>query len=124
MPFPWKRWRRDLVAAAIGSCLTVLVLVPVSWASARQQALESRRDLLAAAAGAYFQNLEGGQPEAEIRQIASDAVAPELPIGAFVLIDRKAQAYEPGDIVAFVDGENHYVGRVVAPDRPTGNLKV
>ncbi len=62
--------------------------------------------------------------EAEAMRVMTDAVAPEIPQGAYVLIDKKPAAYKTGDIIVFRVGDNNYLGRVVAVEPAADRLTV
>lgn len=58
----------------------------------------------------------GEKSDAEIMQVTTTAVAPEIPESAHVLIDKKAAAYTRGDIVVYRVEDKNYLGRVVDVD--------
>ena len=149
MNIRWTTWRRDLLIGLAASLLTASVLVPIGWAavrgqhdeaeaarkSAREAALlaeqkaaeadeqraQARRALMAQAADfAGFTD----RSVAEIMSVSSKAIAPEVPEGARLLIDKKASSYTAGDIVVFKVGDRNYLGRVLAVDRATGRLTI
>lgn len=121
-------FRRDAVVALSASAITVAVLVPIGWGALhehRARADDAQR--LALQAAAEVLGNFGGGPEpsdAEALRVSTDAVAPEIPQGAFVLIDKKASSYAVGDIVVFHVGENNYLGRVVAVEQQAGRMTV
>jgi hypothetical protein len=131
----WPTWRRDLLVGLLASCVTASVLAPIGWASLRQEQTEKahlvsqleakflqardqvQRNLVEQAAKAYLDFSGGGDlAETEIFQVTTDTIAPEVPQGAHLLIDKKAATFAVGDIVVFRDGGNNYLGRVVAAD--------
>lgn len=143
----FHRWRRDLFVAALASLLTSSVLVPIGWAEItksrssseatlrmaegalriakqkssdadRAQDLAQRKLLGEAADLAGF----GDPSEVEVMQVTTDAVAPEIPQGAYLLIDKKATTYSVGDILVFHAQGNNYLGRVLSQD--SGRLTV
>ena len=122
----WTSWRRDLLVAFLASAVTVSVLVPVGWAAVRDVRNRAGRDLINQVVGAAADHVEGMEntSDAEVLRVAADAVAPEIPRDAHVLIDRKASSYARGDIVAFRAGDNNYLGRVVALDQAAGRITV
>jgi hypothetical protein len=143
----WTTWRRDLLVGVLASLLTVAVLVPLGLAAVRGERLQAeasdrlvrptellreqsaaeadrqrtlaQKNLVEQAADFIGMN---DRSEAEVFRVTTDAVAPEIPVGAHVLIVKKATAFGVGDIVVCrIDGKN-YLGRVVAVDRPGGKL--
>jgi hypothetical protein len=143
-------WRRDVLIGVLASGLTMAVLVSLAWAAVRQErarvedarrlvalqaarlarpdaalALDEARRALVEQAADVLGNLGGpAKSEAEVMGVSSDAVAPEVPQGAYLLIDKKAAAYSVGDIVVFRVGENNYLGRVVTVDKEAGHMTV
>jgi hypothetical protein len=142
-------WRRDLLTGLLAAVLTVAVLVPLGWAALEQQrqraeddhrqALEAARLARQEAAQARDQaqralveqaaDVLGGfggpqKSDAEAMRVTTGAVAPELPEGSYLLIDKKASSYAVGDIVVFRVGENKYLGRVLAVDKEAGRMTV
>ncbi len=60
-------------------------------------------------------------------RVSTDALAPEVPKGSYVRINRLSSAYQVGDIVVFWKEENSrvkYFGRVVAVDNANRRLIV
>jgi hypothetical protein len=145
----WMGWRRDLIVGGLASLLTSLVLVPVAWSSERRgqelaeaahreaQAATLRAEQMAAEAeqqralaqrnlveqAADFAGF-GDHPEAEAMRVTTDAVSPEVPKDGWLLIDKKAASWAPGDIVVFRQEGRNYLGRVVAFDRGKGSVTV
>ncbi len=144
-----SRWRRDLLVALLASVVTSAVLLPVGWTALQQQrertedacqlALQAARLAQQDAAQARDQaqramvdqasDLAGsfGGPrksDAEAMQVTTAAVAPEVPDGAYLLIDKKAFSFAIGDIVVFRVGEKNYLGRVLAVHREAGQLTI
>lgn len=147
--FAAGRWRRDLMVGGLASLLTALVLVPVAWASHRSQKEEAeaaRQEVRAAALLAQQKAAEAEEhraraqralveqaadfagmadrADAEAMRVMTDAVAPEVPKDAWILIDKKASTYAVGDIVVVRDGDKNYLGRVVALDKSAGRMTV
>jgi hypothetical protein len=131
----WPTWRRDLLVSLLASGVTASVLAPIGWAALRQEQTEKahlvshlearflqardqvQRRLVEQAAKAYLDFSGGGDlTETEVFQVTTDAIAPEVPNGAHLLIDKKATTYVVGDLVVFRDGGNNYLGRVVEAD--------
>jgi hypothetical protein len=144
-----KRWRRDLIVGGLASVLTVAVLAPLCWAELHkqreqgefaerlalhavrlaQQDAEQARDqakrALVDQAADLLGNLGGPEKgEAAALRVATDAVAPEVPQGAYLLIDKKAATYAIGDIIVFRVGDNNFLGRVVAVDKDANLLTI
>lgn len=144
-----RRWWRDVLVGGMASLLTVVVFVPYAWASQRQleaQAEAARQEAQVAAQRAEEKAAEaeqqrdlahramleraadftgfGDQTAAEAMRVMTAAVTPEVPQGAWLLIDKKASSYAAGDIVIFRDGGNNYLGRVVAVDKGAGRVTV
>jgi hypothetical protein len=142
-------WRRDVLVGLLASVLTGAVLLPLSRAAlvrqreqadaaqrlalqavrlARQEAGQARdqtQRLLVDQAADFLGDLGSlDKAEAEALRVTTRAVTPEIPEGAYLLIDKKAAVYAVGDIVVFRLGENNYLGRVVAVDREAGRLTV
>lgn len=114
-------WKRGVLAGVLGSLLTGAILVPLGWALMKQQRAQAeeaqrraedtaeiarreaaqardqaRRGLVEQAADALT-NLGGPEKaDAEALRVSSDAVTPEIPQGAYLLIDRKSAAYAVG----------------------------
>jgi len=146
----WTGWRRDLFVGLLASAVTAAVLVPLGGAALRdqRQRAEQARDLaLQAARPAELQAAEAGdqagrnlvdqaaramrdfgvmdeRPDAEVFRVSTDAVAPEIPQGAHVLIDKKARSFAPGDIVVFRVEDKTYLGRVLRTDAAAGLVVV
>jgi type II secretory pathway pseudopilin PulG len=143
------RWRRDVLVGLLASVLTAAALGSVGWAAllqqreraeearhlalqaarlARQEAAQARdqaQRALVDQAADVIGNLGGpANAEAEALRVSTAAVAPEIPQGAYVLIDKKAATYAVGDIVVFRVGPNNLLGRVVALDREAGRITV
>jgi hypothetical protein len=138
-----------MLVGGLASLLTAVVFVPYAWASPHkleEQAEAARHEAQAAAQlaeekaaeaeqqrvlahramlerGADFVGL-GEQAAAEAMRVMTAAVTPEVPKGAWLLIDKKAASYVADDIVIFRDGGNNYLGRVVAVDKGTGRVTV
>jgi hypothetical protein len=142
-------WQRDLLVALLASLATVAGLLPIGWTALQQQrertddacqlALQAARlarqdadqardqaqramldqasDLLANAGGP-------GKSDAEAMQVMTSAVAPEVPQGAYLLIDKKAKSYAVGDIVVFRVGQNNYLGRVLKTEKAAEYLTI
>jgi hypothetical protein len=146
---PRTGWRRDVLVGFLASVLTGAVLLPLGRAALQQQrqqaeaayhvALQAARLARQDAATARDQAQRalvdraadvlgplGGpeKAEAEALRVTTRAVAPEIPEGAYVLIDRKSSTYAIGDIVVFRVGENKFLGRVVAVEKEAGRLTV
>jgi uncharacterized protein involved in type VI secretion and phage assembly len=147
----WTNWRRDLVVGVLTAIMTAAVLVPIGWAAVRdqrdeanaareraeearlraeqtraeaeQQRLQAQRNLVERAADAAGFGARD-RSEAEVLRVSTAAVAPEIPEGAFVLIDKKAVSYAPGDIVIYRFKGNNYLGRVIAVEKEAGRLTV
>lgn len=121
-------FRRDAVVALLASVLTVAVLVPIGWGALHEQrARADDAQRLALQAAAEVLGNFGGGPEpsdAVALRVSTDAVAPEIPQGAYVLVDKKATSFAVGDIVVFHVGENNYLGRVVAVEREAGRMTI
>src|SRR5262245_2957001 len=123
-----RRWPRDLLIGGLASLLTGLVLAPLAWASHRhqqEQAEAARREAQVAALHAEEKAAEAQQQRdltkqamlaraadfagfsdqsaAEAMRVMTDAVSPEVPKDAWLLIDKKARTYSVGDIVVFKD---------------------
>lgn len=144
----WPSWRRDLLVAVVVSLLTALALAPFAWASYRRQENETqaaRQNAEDAARLAEQKAAEADQQralahkamiqkaadfagfdraDADFMNVSSDAVAPEVPKGAWLVIDKKATSYAVGDVVVFRDDGRNYLGRVVAYDKGAGRLTV
>jgi len=146
----WTTWRRDLLIGALAAALTASVLVPLGWGAVRggQDRIDSERARARAAALLAAQKTAEAEQQralaqralldlaadfagfrdrtdAEVMGVTTNAVAPEIPEGAHLLLDKKATAFAVGDIVIYrVEGKN-YLGRVVALDRaPADGLTV
>jgi hypothetical protein len=149
MHIRWTAWRRDVLVAGLASLFTIFVLVPIGWAAVRdhrQQAEAARRMAQAAALLIEQQRDQADQQrsqaqrklvaeavefagfaersDAEVLRVTSAAVAPEIPAGAHVLIDKKPATFAVGDIVIYRVGDSKYLGRVLAVDRTAGRLTV
>jgi len=122
----WPLWRRDLAVALVASVLTSSILVPIGMSAVRDVRAQAGRDLISQAVSAAADQAEGieGQREAEILQVASNAVAPEVPKGAHVFIDKNPPSYAAGDIVAYSAGDKTYLARVVRVDQEAGRITV
>lgn len=145
----WMFWRRDLLVSLLASGLTASVLLPFAWSAMRdqqEQAATARKlaqaaSLLAdqrAAEAAQQHALAqknlidqatdfagfGDKPDAEVLQVSTDAVAPEIPKLAHVLIDKRATIYARGDIVVYRIDDKNYLGRVVDVDMEARQLTV
>ncbi|HEV3164735.1 MAG TPA: S24/S26 family peptidase [Isosphaeraceae bacterium] len=145
----WTRWRRDLLIGGTASFLTAAVLVTLGQAAilgrrqqaetamrlalqaahqAEQKAAETKdqasRDLVNAAADALLEFRGGDRADSDILQVSSDAVAPEVPKGGYLLIDKKAASYPVGDIVVVRVEDKNYLGRVVAFNKAAGRLTI
>ena len=134
--------------AALASLATALVLVPIAWASQRrgqEQLEEARREAQAATVRAEQKSAEAeqqhalaqramldqaadfaglGDRDAEAMHVTTDAVSPEVPRDGWLLIDKKATSWAPGDIVVFRQDGRNYLGRVIAFDRLAGRLRI
>jgi hypothetical protein len=141
-----KRYQRDVLVFVLGSAATALVF-SVPFAKALQgeraraaQALDAAREAEQSAATTREQsqrNLldqaahllrdfegDGGKAESDVLKVSTNAVAPELPEGAYLLIDKKPSGYAIGDIVVYrVDGKN-YLGRVIAAEPKSDQLTI
>src|SRR5262245_48363375 len=129
----WRGWRRDVIVGSLAALLTAGVLVPLAWASHRsgqEQAEKARNDARAAARLAEEKAAEAERQRnlahralvqeaaeiaglddkagAEVLRVSTDAVSPEVPKDAWLLIDKKASSWTPGDIVVFRQGELKY----------------
>src|SRR5437588_372953 len=149
MAMLWTGWRRDFVVGLVAAGLTVAVLVPFGWAALRdewdrgvkardaaQQALRlaeeraeqqhnlAQENLVAQAREAYLEFGGGDRTGADILTVTTDAVVPEVPQGARLLIDKKGMTYAAGDIVVYRKEGNNFIGRVLAVDYATGWLTV
>lgn len=60
---------------------------------------------------------------AEVFVVPTDVVAPEVPKGAHILVYKLGSTFEPGQIIAFRDGDRVLLGRV-AGVRPDGTVEV
>lgn len=145
----WKGWRRDVLVSVLASVLTGAVLLPLSRAALQQQraqaedayrsALEAerlarqeakqardqaRRALVDQAADILGQLGGPDRSDAEAMRVTTRAVTPEIPEGAYALIDKKASTYAAGDIVVFRVGENNYLGRVLTVEKEAGRLTI
>lgn len=144
-----RRWWRDVLVGGLTSLLTAVVFVPYAWASQRQleaQAEAARQEAQVAAQRAEEKAAEaeqqrdlahralleraadftgfGDKAAVEVMRVMTAAITPEVPKGAWLLIDKKASSYVAGDIVIFRDGGNNYLGRVVAVDKVEGRMTV
>lgn len=144
-----RRWWRDVLVGGLASLLTAVVFVPYAWASHRklEEAAEAARHEAEVAARraeekaaeaeqqrdlAHRAMLEqaadftgfGDKAAADVMRVMTAAVTPEVPKGAWLLIDKKASSYVAGDIAIFRDGGNNYLGRVVAVDKGAGRVTV
>ena len=90
-------------------------------AEAEQQRALAQRHLVEQAAD--FAGL-GDQADAAILRVTTAAVAPEIPKGAHLLIDKKAAAYAVGDIVIYAVAGKNYLGRVLAVEQAAGRLTI
>ncbi len=55
----------------------------------------------------------------------TDAIAPEVPKGARVLIYRLARSFEPGDVIVYRDEAGHaMLGRVLEFDKSASRVRV
>ncbi len=141
-------WRRDVIVGGLASVLTSLVLVPIGWASQRrgqEQVDAARTDAQAAARRADEKTAEADEQRAlarramveraadfagfdrsgaDVMRVTTDAVSPEVPKDAWLLIDKKASTWTPGDIIVFRHGGGNYLGRVMAVDKAAGRLQV
>jgi hypothetical protein len=145
----WCSWRRDLLVGLLASFLTATALLPFAWSAMRdhqEQAATARQLAQAAALLAEQRGADadrqrvlaqknlidqavdfagfGDSPDAEIFQVTTAAVAPEIPQGAHVLIDKKAATFGKGDIVVYRVDDKNYLGRVVEVDKTTGHVTV
>jgi hypothetical protein len=145
----WATWRHDLLVGLLASFLTAAVLVPVGWAAvrgqreqaesarqmaqalvllARQQTAEADRQRDRAQRNLVDQAADfvglGDRMEAEVFRVSTAAIAPEMPEGAHLLIDKKATSYAVGDIVVFRVEDKNYLGCVVAVEQAAGRLRV
>jgi hypothetical protein len=142
----FKKYRRDIIVFTLASAVMALVcFVPFALAmqnerKREEQALEaaceakqsaeaaleqSKRNLVDQAAQ-LLHDFEGNgdKAESEVLRVTTNAVAPEIPEGAYLLIDKKPSGYAAGDIVVYrVDGKN-YLGRVIAAEPTSGQLTV
>jgi hypothetical protein len=137
--------RRDLLVGILAAFLTASVLASIGWTAVQRQRerAESARDMARVAeqqaadahnqaqrnlvdqAANVLMNLEGrDKAELEALQVTTAAVAPEIPQGAQVLIDKKASSYAAGDIVIYQLDGNNYLARVIAVDKAAGRLTV
>jgi hypothetical protein len=131
----WTSWRRDLLVALLASLLTAVVLMSFALAAIRRERALVKAALLRAEAdrqralaqknlveqAADFIGMND-RSEAEVFHVTTDAVAPEIPLGAHVLIDKKATVFGVGDTVVCRIDDKNYLGRVVAVDRAGGKL--
>jgi hypothetical protein len=145
----WTFWRRDLLVGLLASFLTASALLPFAWSTMRSQQeqvatarqLAQAASLLADQRGADVdrhrtlaqKNLIdqaadfagfGEKADAEVMQVTTSAVAPEIPEGAHVLIDKKAVTYSRGHIVVYRVDDKNYLGRVIAVDAAAGQLTI
>lgn len=141
-----RRYQRDVLVFVLASAITALVFsVPFAKAlqserTRAEQALEaaheaeqsaaatreqSQRNLLDQAA-TLLRDFEGNgdKAESEVLKVSTKAVAPEIPEGTYVLIDKKTSFYAVGDIVVYrLDGRN-YLGRVVPAEPKSDQLTI
>ena len=111
----WSRWRRDLVAGLIGMVASLAVCVPCSWAAIRREREKTQRNLLSEATQAALQfGMAVGASSAEIFSVETDAITPEVPKGAHLLIDKQTPPKAVGDIVVFRREDRTYLGRIQA----------
>jgi hypothetical protein len=89
-------------------------------AEADQQHALAQRNLVDQAANFAV----GDKSEAEVFRVSTDAISPEIPLDAYLLIDKKATSFAVGDIVVYTAEGNNYLGRVVAVEKATGRLTV
>jgi hypothetical protein len=61
---------------------------------------------------------------AESFSVSTDAIAPEVPKGAHLIVYKLASSFDAGDIVAYREGDKTYLGRVVAVDVAAHQLTV
>lgn len=140
--FRWTSWRRDLVIGLSGACLGALTVglvglgtihnlqEQVEEAQERAQHAEQRAESgtgngaeeprprwLDQVTKAYLgSRLGSGKKDVEAFSISTDSVAPEIPKGAVLLIDKSVASYAVGDIVVFRDGGRNFFGRVVTAE--------
>src|SRR5262245_30966473 len=113
-PSSWC-WQRDLVVGVLAALVTALMLVRVGWAAVRRQEQRAEAALQEARASAQLAEERAVEAEqqrslagralvkgaadlagfgdnagAEPLQVATEAVTPEVPKGAWLLIDKKA----------------------------------
>lgn len=111
----WPRWRRDLLVGLFGMLLSLFVSVPCCWAAICHERNLAHRNLIDEATRAALQlGMADDNASAEIFRVETDAVAPEVPQGAHLLIDKKAPPRAAGDIVVFRVDDKTFLGRVVA----------
>lgn len=144
-----RSWRRDLLVGCLASLLTSVPAVSIVFAShhsGRQEVDAARREARAATALAEQRAAEADQQRAlarralvvqaadfagfgldagaEVMQVTTDAVAPEIPRNGWLLLDKKASSWVVGDIVVFRQGTNNYLGRVIASHEAGDRLTV
>jgi len=141
-----RRYQRDVLVFVLASAVTALVF-SVPFAKALQsertraaQAFDAAREAEQSAAATREQSQRnlldqaahllrdfegvGDKAESEVLKVSTNAVAPELPEGAYLLIDKKPSGYAVGDIVVYrADGKN-YLGRVIAAEPKSDQLTV
>ena len=61
---------------------------------------------------------------AEVMRVSSKAITPEVPEGAYLLIDKKASSYVAGDIVVFREDDRNYLGRVLSFDKVADRMTI
>lgn len=149
MAILWSGWRRDFGVGLVAAGLTAAVLAPLGEAALRderdrgvkardaaQQALRlaeeraeqqhhlAQDNLVAQARDAYLEFGGADRAGAEILTVTTDALVPEVPQGARLLIDRKGTTYAAGDIVVYRNDGKNFIGRVLAVDYATGWLTI
>src|SRR5437762_9686663 len=147
MAILWTGWRRDFLVGLMASGLTASVLLPVSCAALQdererstkahgddRQALHlaeeraekqrelAQQNLMEQATAAYLDTAGGDRAGVELMSVTTDAVVPEVPQGARLLIDKKGTTYAAGDIVVYRNEGKNFIARVLAVDHATGWL--
>lgn len=129
VPIGWAAMngQRDQAEAARRLALQAARLAEVNEAAARDQA---QRNLVEQAADAIRLFGDGGggvagdKAESELFKVSTEAVTPEIPRGAHVLIDKQTSAYLAGDIVVYRVEDKSYLGRAIAVDQAAGHMTV
>jgi hypothetical protein len=109
------RWRRDLLFTLLGALASLLLTAPLAWAALRHERDLAQRNLIDDATRAALDfGLAQDNSAAEVFSVETDAIAPEVPQGAHLLIDKKSPPRAAGDVVVFRVGDRTFLGRVVA----------